>query len=92
MRPPAEIEATRIEFASIWQPNEVRTWLRWVLAREWDVCSRNFSNSGLTIVLPVDSDFAEANRMVFWDDSGSFVNLFFLETFSSFLSSEYFSR
>ena len=91
MRSPAEIEATRIEFASIWQQNEVRTWLRCVLARERDVCSRNFSNSGLTIVLSVDSDFAEANRIMLWDDSGSFVNLFFWETFSSFISAEYFS-
>lgn len=52
----------------------------------------NFSNSGLIIILSIDFDFAEANRMVLWDDSGSLVNFFFLETFSSFLSSESFSR
>ena len=66
--------------------------MRWVLAHDNDVCSRFFSNSGFTVTLSLVFDFAEANRMVLWDDSSKLLNLFFFETFSSFLFSKFFSR
>jgi len=78
--------------ASILQPKEGRTWLRYVGDLEMEVCPRHFSYSGLTVEQNAELDLDEAKRMVCWDDLGSIPNLFFLSSLVNFLEMESCSR
>ena len=58
------ISDTRMLLASIWHPNEDRTWFRCVLARDRVVYWRNASRSEFGTTLSEFAEKAEANRNV----------------------------
>ena len=60
IRLPAMVAATRMLLVSIWNPNEDRTWLRWVMARDRVVFWRNALRSEFGITLLEFAEKAEA--------------------------------
>ena len=84
IRSPAMIAATRMILASIWNPNEDRTWLRWVLARDRVVFWRNVSRSEFGTTISEFVEKAESKRNVWRDEEGSFLNLSLLSSLSDF--------
>ena len=92
IRSPAMIAATRMLRASIWNTNEDRTWLRWVLDWYRVVCWRNASRSKFRTNISEFAEKAKAKINVCWDDESSFLNLSFLSSLSAFFSIESVSR
>ena len=71
------IAATRMLLASIWNPNEDRTWLRWILDQDRVACWRKSLRSEFGTTLLEFAEKAEAKRNICLDEEGSFLNLSF---------------